>query len=137
MSFLNGCDNGTGIITNATRISEVSITLDKGSGIGGVSLTVGYDKNQVSYHESIPDRLLLMGSAKGATILANDTGSEIKIGLLHETGLHAGKIARVAFKIEGLAVPDQKAYQVTSLEAVDLMGNPIPGVSSSLTVMNR
>jgi hypothetical protein len=137
--LLAGCggagDGGGGGI----RTSEVTVTLDRGSNIGGVSVTIDYDETKVSLDEANAEVVQATGNATGSTIIPNDSGSAVTIGLINanETGFNAGEIMKLRFTIIGSPDPDGNAYQITALDVADINGISISPVDAELSVTNH
>jgi len=136
-SISDSVDVSVASLPSTTTVTASLTGVAAGTTLGGLDLTIDYDETKVSFNTVGAGAL-----TTGATVIPNDNGDTVRIGLIQATGFDggaSGSIMVITFDVIQPNIPTASDLPVSAFSATDLMGADagLDASNVSLSVVNE
>lgn len=119
-SISDSVDISVASLPSTTTVTVTLTGVAAGTTMGGLDLTIDYDEAKVSFNSVQAGAL-----TTGATVIPNDNGDTVRIGLIQATGFDggaSGSVMVLTFDVIQPNIPTASDLPVSAFSATDLMG---------------
>ena len=105
---------------NSATVTVILTGVASGTVIGSLDQTIDYDETKVTFNSVVAGNL-----PSGATIVPNDNGDTVRVGLIHANGFDGGangSILILTFTVIQPNIPSSEDFTVAEFLATDLWG---------------
>jgi hypothetical protein len=131
-SISDSVDVSVASLPNTTTVTVSLTGVAAGTTLGGLDLTIDYDEAKVSFNSAVAGAL-----TTGATVIPNDNGDTVRIGLIQANGFDggaSGSIIVLTFDVIQPNIPTASDLPVSEFSATDLMGADVGLEASNISL---